>query len=72
MHTLKVTIDGDVSSGTGPSHEIAKNIAAEHAIMGVVARRYFFLSLYKPPSLSLSLSLVLSLSFHPSLQIATL
>jgi len=40
MHTLKVTIDGDVSSGTGPSHEIAKNIAAEHAIMGVVARRY--------------------------------
>ena len=40
MHTLVTKIDGDVSSGTGPSHEIAKNIASEHAIMGVVARRY--------------------------------
>ena len=40
MHTLVTTIDGDKSSGTGPSHEIAKNICAEHAIMEVVARRY--------------------------------
>lgn len=40
MHTLITTIDGDTSSGTGPSHEIAKNICSEHAIMGVVARRY--------------------------------
>merc|ERR1712200_252773 len=40
VHTLTVEIDGEKSSGTGPSHEIAKNICAEHAIMGVVARRY--------------------------------
>lgn len=40
MHTLKTTIDGDSSSGTGPSHEIAKNICSENAIMGVVTRRY--------------------------------
>jgi len=40
MHTLTTTIDADTSSGTGPSHEIAKNICSEHAIMGVVARRY--------------------------------
>lgn len=40
MHTLVTKIDGDTSSGTGPSHEIAKNICSEHAIMGVVKRRY--------------------------------
>jgi hypothetical protein len=38
--TLAVTIDGETSSGTGPSHDIAKNICSEHAIMGVVTRRY--------------------------------
>lgn len=40
LHTLITDIDGDVSTGTGPSHEIAKNICSEHAIMGVVSRRY--------------------------------
>lgn len=40
VHTLTVEIDGEKSSGTGPSHDIAKNICSEHAIMGVVARRY--------------------------------
>lgn len=40
MHTLNVTIDGETSSGTGPSHDIAKNICSEHSIMGVVTRRY--------------------------------
>lgn len=40
MHTLITTIDWDTSSGTGPTNQIAKNICAEHAIMGVVARRY--------------------------------
>jgi len=40
MHTLITEIDGDTSTGTGPSHEIAKNICAEHAIMGIVTKRY--------------------------------
>ena len=40
MHTLITDIDGDTSTGTGPSHEIAKNICAEHAIMGIVSKRY--------------------------------
>ena len=40
MHTLLTTIDGDKSSGTGPSFDIAKNICSEHAIMNVVAKRY--------------------------------
>jgi len=40
LHTLITKIEGDTSTGTGPSHEIAKNICAEHAIMGVVSRRY--------------------------------
>ena len=40
MHTLLTTIDGDKSSGTGPSFDIAKNICSEHAIMTVVAKRY--------------------------------
>merc|ERR1711971_162189 len=29
-----------MGTGTGPSHEIAKNICAEHAIMGIVTKRY--------------------------------
>jgi len=40
MHTLMTKIEGDVSTGTGPTHEIAKNICSEHAIMEVVSRRY--------------------------------
>ena len=44
MHTLLTTIDGDRSSGTGPSFEIAKNICAEHAIMTVVSKRYVALN----------------------------
>ena len=40
MHTLITEIEGDRSSGTGPTHEIAKNICSEHAIMGVVTKRY--------------------------------
>jgi len=40
LHTLITEVDGDRSTGTGPSHEIAKNICSEHAIMGVVSRRY--------------------------------
>merc|ERR1719392_661292 len=40
LHTLITEVDGDTSTGTGPSHEIAKNICSEHAIMGVVSRRY--------------------------------
>jgi len=40
MHTLVVHIDGETSTGTGPSHDIAKNICAEHAVMGVCTRRY--------------------------------
>ena len=44
LHTMITEIDGDTSTGTGPSHEIAKNICAEHAIMGVVSRRYHNIS----------------------------
>jgi len=40
MHTLITDIDGEKSTGTGPSHEIAKNICSEHAIMGIVTKRY--------------------------------
>jgi len=40
LHTLMTEIDGDISTGTGPRYEIAKNICAEHAIQGVVSRRY--------------------------------
>jgi len=40
LHTLLTEVEGDTSTGTGPTHEIAKNICAEHAIMGVVSRRY--------------------------------
>jgi len=40
LHTLITEVDGDISTGTGPTHEIAKNICSEHAIMGVVSRRY--------------------------------
>ena len=40
LHTLITDVEGDTSTGTGPTHEIAKNICAEHAIMGVVSRRY--------------------------------
>lgn len=44
LHTLITDVEGDTSTGTGPSHEIAKNICAEHAIMGVVSRRYHAMS----------------------------
>jgi len=40
LHTLITEVAGDTSTGTGPSHEIAKNICSEHAIMGVVSSRY--------------------------------
>lgn len=40
LHTLLTEVEGDTSTGTGPTHEIAKNICAEHAIQGVVSRRY--------------------------------
>ena len=40
MHTLITEVDGDTSTGTGPTHEIAKNICAEHAVMGIVTKRY--------------------------------
>jgi len=40
LHTLITEVEGDTSTGTGPTHEIAKNICSEHAIMGVVSRRY--------------------------------
>jgi len=40
MHTLITNIDGDTSTGTGPSHEIAKNICSEHAVMKIVEKRY--------------------------------
>lgn len=40
MHTLITEINGETSTGTGPTHEIAKNICSEHAIMGVVTKRY--------------------------------
>ena len=40
LHTLLTEVEADTSTGTGPTHEIAKNICAEHAIMGVVSRRY--------------------------------
>jgi len=40
MHTLITEIDGDTSTGTGPSHEIAKNICSEHAVMSIVSKRY--------------------------------
>ena len=40
MHTLITNINGETSTGTGPTHEIAKNICSEHAIMGIVSSRY--------------------------------
>lgn len=40
LHTLMTVVDGDSSTGTGPNHEIAKNICAESAIMKVITRRY--------------------------------
>lgn len=40
LHTIMTEVEADTSTGTGPTHEIAKNICAEHAIMGVVSRRY--------------------------------
>ena len=40
LHTLLTEVEGDTSTGTGPTHEIGKNICAEHAIQGVVSRRY--------------------------------
>ena len=40
MHTLITDINGETSTGTGPTHEIAKNICSEHAIMSLVTKRY--------------------------------
>ena len=40
MHTLITDINGETSTGTGPTHEIAKNICSEHAIMNIVSKRY--------------------------------
>ena len=40
MHSLITNINGETSTGTGPTHEIAKNICSEHAIMSIVSNRY--------------------------------